>query len=163
MDTINKYETYPLSPLQEGMVFHSIASTGTGVDIQQIICSIHERLDVEALQHAWAKVTESHAVLRSRFEWEELSEPRQVVIPGIPFKGNYLDWRHLSTHEQEDNFEKYIQKDREQGFDLGQAPLMRLAIFEFGKIWRAFIGGHLDFLNVTISKISVGTRFFDFP
>lgn len=134
-----KHETYPLSPLQEGMLFHSLARIGTGVDIEQIICAIHEHLDIEVFQCAWNRVVERHAVLRSQFDWKETDEPRQVVIPRISFKGEYFDWKHLSTREQEERLETYIQKDRAHGFDLGQVPLMRLAIFELGKEEYKFI------------------------
>jgi amino acid adenylation domain-containing protein len=139
MNNAFKHETYPLSPLQEGMLFHSLANIGTGVDVEQIICSVHEKLDVGAFQRAWARVVERHAVLRSRFEWEEITEPRQVVIPGISFKGECFDWKQLSTREQEESLETYIQKDRAQGFDIGQVPLMRLAIFELGSEEYKFI------------------------
>ena len=139
MNNAYKHETYPLAPLQAGMLFHSLASIGTGVDIEQIICSIHEPLDVEAFQRAWARVVQRHAILRSQFEWKEISEPRQVVIPGVPFKGECIDWKCLSTREQGEHLEAYIQKDRAQGFNMGQVPLMRLAIFELGKEEYKFI------------------------
>jgi len=121
------------------MLFHSLASIGSGVDIEEIICSIHERLDVESFQRAWARVVERHAVLRSKFEWEDISEPRQVVIPDVPFKGECFDWKHLAAHEQEEGIETYIQKDRSQGFHIGQVPLMRLALFELGNDKYKFI------------------------
>lgn len=102
------------------------------MDIEQIICSVHEQLDVGALQRAWARIVERHAVLRSEFEWKGISEPRQVVIPEVPFKAECFDWKQLSAHKQEESLEGYIQKDRAQGFNIGQVPLMRLAIFELG-------------------------------
>jgi surfactin family lipopeptide synthetase C len=139
MNNAYKHETYTLSPLQAGMLFHSLASIGTGVDIEQITCSIHEQLDVEAFQRAWARVVERHAVLRSQFEWKEISEPRQVVIPGVSFKGECFDCKYLSRREQEESLETYIQKDRAQGFNIDQVPLMRLAIFELGKEEYKFI------------------------
>jgi len=139
MNKVYQHETYPLSPLQVGMLFHSLASIGTDVDIQQIICSVHEKLDVEAFQRAWARVVQRHAVLRSQFEWEEVSEPRQIVIPEVSFKGECFDWKHLSTREQEESLEEYIQKDRAQGFNIGQAPLMRLAIFQLSSDEYKFI------------------------
>jgi amino acid adenylation domain-containing protein len=125
-------ESYPLSPLQEGMLFHSFASVGTGVDIVQVICRVRERLDLETFQRAWARVVERHAVLRSQFEWEELDEPRQVVLSEVSLPGECCDWKHLSGREQEESFEGYLQKDRAQGFDIGQAPLLRLAFFDLG-------------------------------
>jgi hypothetical protein len=87
MNDQSKYDTYPLSPLQGGMLFHSLANMGSGVDIQQIICTVHESFNLEAFQRAWARVVKRHAVLRSQFEWEAVDEPRQVVLPDVSFKG----------------------------------------------------------------------------
>ena len=126
-------ETYPLSPLQAGMLFHSLAGLGTGVDIEQIICDVPESLDLEAFQRAWARVVERHAVLRTRFEWKGIPEPRQVVVPKVSFRGEWFDWQSLSVDEQQACLETYIEKERAKGFDLSQVPLMRLALFGLSK------------------------------
>lgn len=141
MNNPKTHETYPLSPLQEGMLFHSLAAIGSGVDIEQIICTVHEPLDKEAFQRAWSRVVDRHPVLRSQFEWEgtETGEPFQVVMPAVSFMGEYFDWKHLSASEQNEKRELYFVKDRTQGFDLGRAPLMRLAVFELGDNAYTFI------------------------
>jgi hypothetical protein len=141
MNNSKTHETYTLSPLQEGMLFHTLAHIGTGVDIEQIICTVNERLDKEAFQRAWGRVVERHAILRSQFEWEgtETGEPCQVVIPAVSFRGECFDWKHLSASEQDERLETYFVKDRAQGFDLGRAPLMRLAVFELGDEAYTFI------------------------
>jgi hypothetical protein len=64
MNNAFKHETYPLTPLQEGMLFQNLLSIGTDVNILQIICSIHERLDVGAFQRAWVRVEQRHALSR---------------------------------------------------------------------------------------------------
>ncbi len=130
MNEAFRQETYPLAPLQEGMLFQNLVSIGTDVDIQQIICSIHEKLNIDAFQRAWGRVVERHAILRSKFEWEEITEPRQVVLHKVHFQGEVVDWKNLPSSAQQENIETYILKDRALGFNLGQAPLMRLAIFE---------------------------------
>lgn len=49
----NKIEdSYPLSPMQEGMLFHSLYSPRSGVDIEQIICTIREDFVVTAFKEA---------------------------------------------------------------------------------------------------------------
>ena len=55
-------DSYPLSSLQQGMLFHTLWEKGSGVDIQQIVIDLHEMLDVEKFQRAWCKIITRHPV-----------------------------------------------------------------------------------------------------
>ena len=57
-------ETYPLSPMQRGMLFHWLRDPRAGVDIEQISCSIHG-VDLDAFKRAWADVTRRQPLLRT--------------------------------------------------------------------------------------------------
>ena len=46
--------SYPLSPMQQGMLFHSVYEAGTGVYVEQLACRLEGPLDVNAFQRAWA-------------------------------------------------------------------------------------------------------------
>ena len=72
-------DAYPLSPLQQGMLFHSLYASQSGVYVQQLVCGLHERLDVTSFERSWRKVIERHAVLRTSFRWEGLQQPVQDV------------------------------------------------------------------------------------
>ena len=41
---------YPLSPLQQGMLYHSLSARQPGVDIEQILCTLREELNVAAFE-----------------------------------------------------------------------------------------------------------------
>ena len=45
--------TYPLTPLQEGMLFHSRLAAGAGVYVQQLVVTLPEAVDADALRQAW--------------------------------------------------------------------------------------------------------------
>jgi hypothetical protein len=50
----NKIEAiYPLSPMQQGLLFHSLYSPGSGTYVEQVSCRIERGLDVEALKRSW--------------------------------------------------------------------------------------------------------------
>ena len=125
----DKESSYPLSSLQQGMLFHSLYSQHAGVDIAQMIWSLDEDLNVPAFERAWQQVVNRHAVLRTSFSWEGLSEPRQQVQQDLKVSIQYQDLTCMSDCEREAQLESYIQDDRRQGFDLSSPPLMRLALF----------------------------------
>src|SRR5260221_7623622 len=78
------FDQYPLSPLQHGMLFHYVqGGRGTGVDIEQLEGRLHEPIDVALWTEAWTTVAARHPVLRTRFRWEGVQEPRQEVVAAV--------------------------------------------------------------------------------
>src|SRR5262245_15630213 len=69
---------YELSPLQAGMVFHSLSAGHSGVYQQQLLIHWIESLDLDALEQAWEVLTQRHDILRSAFRLTEEKELRQV-------------------------------------------------------------------------------------
>jgi amino acid adenylation domain-containing protein len=122
-------DSYPLSPLQHGMLFQSLDERQTGVDLVQIACEMHEVLDVACLQRAWRQVVQRHDILRSGFRWDNVDAPRQEVYRHVALPFVHDDWRGCSADEQTARWEDYLRRDRRRGFDLGVPPLMRVALF----------------------------------
>lgn len=121
-------ESYELSPLQQGMLFHSLDSHAFGVDIEQIICTLNEVLDVPRLSAAWRHVVARHPILRTSFRWEGLSEPLQDIHAHVELPIVQLNWRELPTEELERRWSDFLAEDRRRGFDLAHVPLLRLAL-----------------------------------
>lgn len=133
-------EAYALSPLQEGMLFHSLYGRRPGVDIEQLLAELDEDLNVPAFQWAWRRVVERHPILRTGFHWENLEQPRQEVSRDVRLHWEFKDWRGLSRPEQKLRREAHLQADRRRGFNLTLAPLMRLALMrvdeaEYWLVW----------------------------
>ena len=116
---------YPLSPMQEGLLLHSLYSPEAGMYFEQMNCSLEGEFDLEVFERAWQRVVDRHGVLRSSFAWEGLKEPVQVVQEDVKVKLEGQDWRDLDAGEQPRRLEAFLKQDRERGFDLRQAPLMR--------------------------------------
>ncbi len=70
----------------------------------------------------------AHGVLRTCFVWEGVDEPVQVVKPDLALIIDSRDWRGFEDREQVEMLEQYLIEDRSKGFDLGVAPLLRLAL-----------------------------------
>jgi hypothetical protein len=126
----NLVESYSLSALQQGMLFHTLYAPNSGVDIEQLIIELPEALDVLPFRQAWQRLVERHLVLRTSFRWEGLKEPLQEIHRQVELPFNHHDLRGLSAQEQKDRLESYLQADRREGFQLAKAPLMRVALFQ---------------------------------
>lgn len=122
-------DSYPLSPMQQGMLFHSLYEQQSGVYSEQIICSLHENLNVAALMQSWQRVVERHSVLRTSFRWSDSNQLVQSVYTEVKLPLEQQDWRGLSEKEHSNRLQAYLQSDRQCGFDFKSAPLMRLALF----------------------------------
>jgi amino acid adenylation domain-containing protein len=124
----NLAEFYPLSPMQQGMLFHSLYAPESGVYVEQLTCTLCGALDVGAFEHAWQQVIDRHPILRTAFVGEGLKEPVQVVAKHVALPMTYQDWRALRPDEQALRLEALIEIAQSRGFTLSEAPLLRLAL-----------------------------------
>ena len=140
MQLENTEDFYPLSPLQEGMLFHALYSPEGGEYISQILCTMRGDFNVAAFKQSLERVVQRHAALRTFFIWEGLKEPVQVVQKHLDLTWDDLDWRGLSPEAHFEQLTAYIVKEQTRGFDLSRAPLMRLALIrmtddEYQFVW----------------------------
>ncbi len=126
-------DLYPLSPMQEGILLHTLMEPGSGVYVGQFAFDLLGRLDERAFERAWQGVAERHAALRSTFLWEGVERPLQAVRRRAAVPLAREDWRGLSADEREARLEAYLAADRARGFDPRTPPLMRLALFRTGE------------------------------
>ncbi len=118
-------DVYPLTPLQTGMLYHSLLRPEDSAYVEQVSWQIDSALDVDAFRAAWALVAERHAVFRTAFASAGLPRPLQVVFRHAAAPWQLLDWRHLDAGERARGLEDLLARDRGQGFVLDQAPLVR--------------------------------------
>ncbi|MGH3922093.1 MAG: condensation domain-containing protein, partial [Pseudonocardiaceae bacterium] len=120
-------DIYPLTPLQAGMLFHSLVDS-SGAYFDQIWLRCSRVSDPQALGAAWQQVVDRTPVLRSRIVWEDVDEPLQVVHRRVVVPTAHHDWRHLGAADRESELHRLVAEDHAAGMDLTAAPLMRLAI-----------------------------------
>src|SRR2546422_6233907 len=93
MTTRTVEDIYGLSPLQEGMLYHSLCAPGSGLYIEQACCLLRGNLRVASLEEAWGKVVERHPALRVSVVREGRDRPLQVVHLGVTPAWRKEDWR----------------------------------------------------------------------
>lgn len=126
-------DSYPTSAMQKQLLLYSLCEQETGIYIEQIVCSLHENLNISALIQSWQQVVARYSVLRTHFDWENPNQLMQSVDTQVNLPLEQQDWRKFSKLEQEDRLQDYLQRDRKQGFDISKAPLMRLALFQLAE------------------------------
>ncbi|HET6977262.1 MAG TPA: amino acid adenylation domain-containing protein [Pyrinomonadaceae bacterium] len=122
----NVEDLYPLSPMQQGLLFHSLLAPESGFYVTQLSCTVRAGLNTAAFEEAWQKVLVRHPILRTAFMWEGLDEPLQLVRQKVQLSIEQQDWRGDGENTQQERFEQLLEADRQRGFDLSIAPLMRL-------------------------------------
>ena len=130
---------YPLSPMQEGMLFHSLYAPESGVYFEQLVYTISGNLNISAFKQAWQRVVDRHAALRTLFIWENLKKPLQIVQKQVNLPWPEYNWQLLSSTEQEKQLENLLTAEQKQGFKLDQAPLMRFILIQINEDTFQFI------------------------
>ena len=128
----NVADIYPLSPMQQGMLFHTLYDPASGVYVEQFVQEIRVQTDFdrETFVQAWRDVVERHAVLRTAFSWEKRERPLQIVLQRVKLPIEQLDWRDTDPAAQSERLDAWLEGDRTLGFDLAKAPLLRLTLIQ---------------------------------
>ncbi|MFL6126412.1 condensation domain-containing protein, partial [Actinophytocola sp.] len=122
-------EVYRLSALQAGMLVETLGAAGPDPYYLQWHLDLDGDLDVDAFTRAWTHVIERHAVLRSRFAWEGLAHPVQVVHR--PGAAPVERWDAREIADTAAWLARLAADERADGVDLRTAP-MRLVLVRTG-------------------------------
>lgn len=122
-------DAYPLSPMQQGMVFHSRLAPGSASYINQLQIRL-EGLQTDAFAAAWQAAVQRHAILRTSFDWRDGAPPLQLVHREVPQALRQFDWRERVRQHGAIVVSQLARDERAQGFDLARAPLQRVALVQ---------------------------------
>jgi amino acid adenylation domain-containing protein len=120
---------YPLTPMQQGMLFHATSDPDSALYFHQLLATIDDT-DPETVKAAFAAVIARQPSLRSLIAWQDRDRPLRLVRPTVE-----PDWHIEDLSEHPDptgRIESYLQADRARPFDLQTAPLLRFAMFDLG-------------------------------
>ncbi|WP_409488687.1 amino acid adenylation domain-containing protein [Pseudomonas promysalinigenes] len=123
-------QIYPLAPMQEGMLFHSLYDGQPSSYVNRLRLDLDD-LDPERFIQAWQQALDHHEALRAGFVWEQgLEAPRQVVLRHVELPVQRFDW--VGEADIEARLQALAQAETLRAFDLGQAPLLRLVLVRTG-------------------------------
>lgn len=119
-----------MSPVQQGILFHSLGCRQRDPYHCQLVFAIHGALDREALRRSWQLVVDRHPVLRSDYRWEETSSPLQVIFERASVDIPSEDWSMHGADEQRRRLQQRLARAHAAGFDFRHAAELRLELIE---------------------------------
>ncbi|WP_096144848.1 non-ribosomal peptide synthetase, partial [Pseudomonas fluorescens] len=128
-------DLYPLSPMQQGMLFHTLLEPEAQAYINQLRLDI-EGLDLLAFGRAWQAALDRHDILRSSFHWLGLNSAHQLIQRQVDLQLQVIE-------DPDADFDTLAQAERERGFALNAAPLFRLTLVRgAGAAWHFIFTSH---------------------
>jgi len=132
-------DIYPLSPMQEGMLFDTLMAPRSGIYLMQDRFDVRGVIDEIGFQRAWQMIIDRHTALRTGFLWETSSHPVQIVHRHVDLPFEYHDWQSLDSEKQQNRLETMLAEERRQGFDFLKPPLMTVRLIRLAEESYCFI------------------------
>ncbi|SAL44731.1 peptide synthetase-like protein [Caballeronia peredens] len=117
-------DMYPLSPMQQGILFHSLFAPEQSTYVNQLAATLIAP-DVDRLRAGFEAAVPRHDILRTGFTPDEAA-PMQIVHRQARMPFDVIDWR--GREDGLASFETWLAEDRARGFDLAAPPLMRVTL-----------------------------------
>jgi len=124
------------------MLFHSLYAPESGMYFEQSTYTLQGELEIDGFKRAWQYAINRHAALRTAFMWEDLEEPLQIVYREVDLPFEFQDWQEYDEEQQNSRLEEFLINDRNKGFELSAAPLMRIAMIRIKPDTYYFVWSH---------------------
>ncbi len=123
-------DVYTLTPMQEGMYFHTLSRPDSTAYLLQFSYRLQGRLDTGLVQKSLDVLFQRHHILRTSFFHEGVDRTLQAVLRDRRAGYYFEDLRPLPSPEHRENRVRlYNAEDRRKIFHLGENVLMRVALF----------------------------------
>ncbi|MDR6358169.1 non-ribosomal peptide synthase protein (TIGR01720 family) [Pseudomonas psychrotolerans] len=132
-------DIYPLTPMQEGLLLHTLLEPGEGLYFMQDRYRIDSALDHERFAQAWSAVVARHEALRASFVWNAGETMLQVIQRPEALDVEMLDWRGRPAESQERDLQALLERERRAGFALLERPPFHLRLIRVAEARYWFI------------------------
>jgi iturin family lipopeptide synthetase B len=138
-------DIYPLTPMQEGFLYHSLADSSSASYFEQMSYHIVGDLDMTVIKKSYQQLVDRYDILRTLFvsEAEGIKRPFQVVIKEQIGDFLFESILHQDSRERKKSYLREFKiRDRSIPFNPLKGPLMRLTIFQTGEKEYEFVWSH---------------------
>nr|WP_272898814.1 condensation domain-containing protein [Paenibacillus sp. MMS18-CY102] len=122
---------YPLTPMQKGMLFHSIMEAEKGAYFEQALIELRGPLDVDAFRQSMERLLQRHELLRSNV-YDGWKESVLVIFRSKQPEVAAYDVRAIQEGKREAALQQLAEQDKARGFDLRCDALVRAAVVRTG-------------------------------
>lgn len=135
LDKSSIEDIFPMSEIEQGMVYYTLKNPEAAIYHDQGIYEINDPgFSGERFIKAVTLLLEKHPILRTSFNLSDYKMPVQIVhkklIPAI----GEDDLSAFSTDKQKEIVQAFLEKDRNETFDVAKAPLWRIHIFKISEV-----------------------------
>ena len=123
-------DIHRLSPLQEGLLFHSLYDQNPNAYVIQLSFDMVGELQADHFKTAWELLIKKHSILRTSFYYENLGVPVQCVYDTVNLPLTILDYSTKNKEELDNDVASFLETDSNTSFDLKQAPLFRITLLK---------------------------------
>lgn len=126
-------KVYPLTPMQEGMLYHSVLDPASSAYFTQLELRFNGCLDINLLQKSIDQLVEQNDILRTVFVHQQLERPRQVVFSERQSPIHYENLSDMDGESQQRYLQEYKRNTQAKGFDLSKDLLFKVAVFQLSE------------------------------
>jgi amino acid adenylation domain-containing protein len=153
IDRENLADLYPLSPLQEGMLYEALRHPQASVHVEQICWHISGAIDAKLFCRAWDELARRHAALRTVMIADKASRPLQAVLRRTTPALDVADLSHLDAATAEQELAEYRIGERAHPPDILGPQLWRVALFTLAPAHHVIV---LTFHHILLDGWSLG-------
>ncbi|HVU95543.1 MAG TPA: amino acid adenylation domain-containing protein, partial [Puia sp.] len=122
---------YPLTPTQEGILFHHLADERSSAYLYQETYSLSGAdIDPFHIQLAIDQLAARHEMLRCSIDIDHFGQFFAVILDKRSIAIRYEDLTDLSSSSIDSHIKDFTDTDHQTRFDLRRDPLLRLALFK---------------------------------
>lgn len=126
-------DIYPLSNMQEGMLFYNLSRKNSNAYYEIFKLSIVGDVNFNILEQSFNKLIMKHDSFRTIFKYNNVKMPLQIVLKERNFKLNFQDISKLSENKQEICINNCINLYKSEKFNFEKDILIRVTLFKVDK------------------------------
>jgi amino acid adenylation domain-containing protein/non-ribosomal peptide synthase protein (TIGR01720 family) len=123
-------DIYPLTPMQEGMLFHTLLEENTAMFLERTSYRLQGDLDTNLVEQSLNELLKRYEILRAAFIHDTLERPLQVVLKNRQVDFCHRDLRRITPESKRERvIREFKERDSQLAFDLSKDALIRVAVF----------------------------------